>query len=198
MLTNTRERTYSPQLGQFLRCWVQNPTGIGALMPSGRELSRLVVRDILPGSRVVELGPGTGTVTRAILEAGVEPGDLDIVEKEWQFIPTLRANYGGVRVHQVDAVHVARHLSHLGGTVDFVVSGLPLLLFSRSQRMRILRGAFTLLRDGGALHQFTYGARCPVDRRMLRKLGLNSQRIGVAVKNFPPAFVYRFAKVARS
>lgn len=198
MPTRLRERAQSMQLGQFLWCWMQNPASVGALVPSGRALAALMAQGISPGARVVELGAGTGTVTEAILEAGVRPEDLDIVEKEWPFIASLQAKYAGVQVHQADALQVGRRLCYLGGSVDFVVSGLPLLLFSRAQRMRILRGAFTLLKSGGALHQFTYAARCPIDPDMLRKLGLKAARIGIAARNIPPAFVFKIYRAPLS
>ncbi len=153
-----------------------------------------MVQDILPGSRVLELGAGTGTVTRAILEAGVEPQDLDLVEVDPHFVKLLRVRFPDVGTHDIDAITMSRRLVHLSGSVDYVVSGLPLLLLSRTQRMRVLTGAFALLGRRGVFHQFTYGARCPIDQKMLRKANLTARRIGVAARNFPPAFVYRITR----
>jgi len=194
--TSQRSDTESANIGKFLWCWVQNPTVVGSLVPSGRELSRLMVKELGPGARVLELGSGTGTVTRAILEAGVDAEDLEIVEKDPAFIAMMRVKYPHVAAHQIDATTIARQLGHLSGKLDCVVSGLPLLLFSRAQRMRIVASAFSLRRDGGVLHQFTYGARCPIDRRLLKRLKLKATRVGIAAKNFPPAFVYRISRSA--
>jgi len=191
-------RAYPAQLGRFLWSWVQNPTAVGALVPSGRELSRLMVQGVLPGSRVIELGAGTGTVTRAILEAGVEPEDLDVVEMDSSFVKLLRVRFPDIGIHAVDATTISRRRLDLHGHVDFVISCLPLLLLSRAQKMRLLTGAFAMLGPGGVLHQFTYGARCPIDQKMLARIGLTAQRIGVATRNLPPAFVYRVSRVGDS
>jgi len=190
------DRTYgsSAHIGRFFLGWMQNPVGVGALIPSGRELSRLMVSGLGAGSRVLELGSGTGTITRAILAAGVRESDLEIVEYDRNFIRTLRAEFPRVGIHEVDALTLSRRFAHLSGQLDCIVSGLPLLLFSRAQRMRVLAAAFTLLGDGGWFHQFTYAGRCPVDRRVLARLGLTSRRVGIAARNFPPAFVYRIQR----
>jgi hypothetical protein len=70
------------QLARFFRSWIQDPLAIGAVAPSGRVLAKLMVRDLVPGARVVELGAGTGTLTQAILDRGVQPAA--IVEGEQQ------------------------------------------------------------------------------------------------------------------
>lgn len=184
----------SAHVGRFLWGWVQNPVAVGSIVPSGRELSRLLVRGIGPGSRVLELGSGTGTVTRAILEAGVDPGHLDIVEMDPGFANTLRAKFPNVTLHQMDATGIARQLSHLSGELDCVVSCLPMLLLSRAQRMRVVASIFSMLVEGGVMHQFTYAAFCPIERRMLNRLGLTASRLGVAARNLPPAFAYRIAR----
>jgi phosphatidylethanolamine/phosphatidyl-N-methylethanolamine N-methyltransferase len=196
MITGQRSLGNSAQVALFLWSWVQNPVGVGSLLPSGRSLSRLMVQGLGPGSRVVELGPGTGTVTRAILEAGVLEEDLEVIEKDGNFARMLRGRFPGVAVHEIDAAKLGRRLGHLSGEVDCVISSLPLLLFSRSQRMRLVAGAFALLGPGGSLHQFTYAARCPIDARILSRLGLEATRIGLAAKNFPPAFVYKIVRSA--
>jgi phosphatidylethanolamine/phosphatidyl-N-methylethanolamine N-methyltransferase len=183
------------ELGRFLRSWVSNPAAVGALAPSGRELARLMARGLAPGHRVLELGAGTGNLTSAILAAGVRPCDLDVVELDSRFVRILEQRFPAVEVHVLDALSISSRLPHLAGRLDFIVSGLPLLLLSRARRMRLLKGAFSLLGPGGAFHQFTYGAKCPVERRMLARLGLKAERIGIAPRNFPPAFAYRFIRI---
>jgi phospholipid N-methyltransferase len=71
---------------------------------------------------------------------------------------------------------------------------LPLVLFGRAQKSRLLQGAFELLGERGALYQFTYGGRCPLDRRQLEAHGLDARILGFVALNMPPAFVYRIAR----
>ena len=75
-----------------------------------------------------------------------------------------------------------------------IISGLPLLSMSTRKVMAILTGAFECLRDGGAFYQFTYGARCPVRRPLLDRIGLKAVRVGHALANVPPATVYRITR----
>src|SRR5699024_2600263 len=78
---------------RFFLDWLQNPLTVGAVAPSGRELARLMTAGVAPGARVVELGAGTGTLTQAILERGVHPADLHIVEQNESFAAMLRGRF---------------------------------------------------------------------------------------------------------
>lgn len=187
-------RPSAPAYGRFLRSWLNDPLAVGALAPSGRSLARSVAREVAPGHRVVELGPGTGIVTREILARGVLPGDLVLVERCGGFAEHLEREHPDVTVLRGDATEPQEGLKSLRGKVDYVVSGLPLVLFSREQKARLLEECFGLLREGGALIQFTYGGRCPVGKRDLGRQGLVAKCVGFIALNMPPAFIYRIAR----
>ena len=180
------------QLGGFFRSLVSDPRAVGAVVPSGPSLGRLMARDCGAGARVIEVGAGTGALTRAILSTGVSEGDLCLVESDGRFAEILRESFPGARTVHGDATSLGEHLEDLTGRVDFIISGLPLLLFSNVRKRRLLTAAFRLLGEDGAFHQFTYGGVCPVGRRTLDGLGLKASCLGVAALNVPPAFVYRF------
>ena len=179
---------------QFLRSWIEAPLAVGAVAPSGRPLARLMTRDLKPGQRVVELGPGTGTVTREILAQGIAPGDLYLIERCRGFAEMLERAFPGSNVLSGDATEPQPALAALAGRIDLILSGLPLTLFSRAQKARLLTQCRTLLGEQGALIQFTYGGRCPLDRRLLAEHGLEARCIGLIALNMPPAFVYRIAR----
>lgn len=187
-------RPSSAAFGRFFRSWINDPLAVGAVAPSGRPLARYVAREVAPGHRVVELGPGTGIVTREILARGVLPSDLVLVERCEGFAEHLEREHPAVTVLRGDATEPQERLLPLKGTVDLVVSGLPLVLFSREQKERLLAECFGLLRERGAMIQFTYGGRCPVGRRELERQGLVARCIGFIALNMPPAFVYRIAR----
>ena len=189
-LQPVRER----QLGSFLTSWVRDPRAIGAVAPSGASLGRLMARGCTAGARVVEVGAGTGALTQAIVDAGVAERELYLVESDERFVEILQRRFPAARTVQGDATWLGQHLEELTGSVDFVISGLPLLLFSDVRKRRLLAAAFRLLGDGGAFHQFTYGGICPVGRRVLDRLGLSASCLGFAAFNMPPAFVYRFER----
>lgn len=180
--------------GRFFRSWIQNPLAIGAVAPSGRLLARLMATSLSEGARVIELGGGTGTVTQAILDAGVRPEDLFVVEQNAQFVRLLKRRFPSSSIIEADATEVSERLDAVRGSFDFVISGLPLLLFSPVQKTRLLSEAFELLGPRGLLHQFTYAGRCPIGRELRARLGLQSSLIGFAPFNLPPAFVYRLAR----
>lgn len=193
-LEQQRPASASQQLARFFRSWMQDPWAIGAVAPSSRVLAKLMVKDLGPGARVVELGAGTGTVTQAILSCGVRPEDLYLIEQNAGFVSLLRQRFPRANVVHGDAVSMANHLEPIRGGVDFVISGLPLMLFSQAQKMRMLTEAFLVLGAAGRFHQFTYAGRCPVNRALLRRLNLRTSLIGVTALNIPPAFAYRFER----
>jgi phosphatidylethanolamine/phosphatidyl-N-methylethanolamine N-methyltransferase len=182
--------------GQFVRGWLADPRAVGAVAPSGKALARLMTREVHPGSRVLELGPGTGTVTQAILARGVDEDELFMVEQSPGFVAMLGQRFPATTIIQGDATKPDPRLAPLRGTIDVVVSGLPLVLFSQAQKRGLLETAFELLGDEGTFYQFTYGGRCPVSLGLRRELGLVARRIGIAAFNMPPAFVYRIARGA--
>lgn len=194
MSNGVLQRFYPSELGDFLRCWLADPRAVGAVAPSGKALARLMTRDLYPGARVVELGPGTGTLTVAILERGVGEEGLVMIEQSAEFVKVLARRFPASTIVRGDATKPNVALAPLKGSIDFIVSGLPLVLFSNEQKRDLLRHSFDLLAARGALYQFTYGGRCPIGRRVLAELGLVAKRIGMAALNVPPAFVYRIAR----
>jgi phosphatidylethanolamine/phosphatidyl-N-methylethanolamine N-methyltransferase len=184
----------APHRGVFFRSWLEDPFRVASITPSSRWLAQLMATGITPASRVVELGAGTGTLTEAIVELGVRPEDLFLVEQHAAFCDVLRKRFPGSNVLQADAAALEDTLSALRGMVDYVISGLPLVWFPRDTKRRILSGAFALLREGGCYHQFTYLGRAPVRSGLLGELGLRARLLGIAPLNLPPAFVYRFER----
>ena len=177
----------------FFRGWLRDPRSMGAVAPSGRALARLMATGVTASATVLELGAGTGSLTEALLANGVQPANLYLVERDPELAGVLRRRYTGCPVFAADALALNKDLP-TGVTYDFVISGLPLLLFSPEQRSDLLRQILALLRPGGRYQQFTYGGRCPIDRETRRKLRVDAALLGIAALNIPPAFVYRLTR----
>ncbi len=176
----------------FLRATRSELGLVGAIAPSGPALTRLMTSEIGRHSGlVVELGPGTGVFTRALLKRGVREKDLTLVECCREFAEMLQEQFPEARVLQADAGRLRRQELFQVGAVGAIVSGLPLLNMSTPRILTILRRAFRWMRPGGAFYQFTYGPRCPVPKRCLERLGLRATCTGRALVNLPPASVYR-------
>jgi phosphatidylethanolamine/phosphatidyl-N-methylethanolamine N-methyltransferase len=179
--------------GHFFKGWIRNPLAMGAFAPSGKSLAKLMAKDVGASARVIELGAGTGTVTAALLEKGVAPGNLYIVERDPQFVKILERRFPRCHVIAADALELDDPLGQ-NATFDFVISGLPLLCFSPEKRHRVMQQAFRLLKPHGRLHQFTYAGRCPIDRELRALLHVDSALLGIAALNLPPGFVYRLTR----
>lgn len=179
----------------FFRAWRADPLRVAALAPSGAALARIITREILPeAGPVLELGPGTGVFTRALLARGVPERNLILIEHSSEFADLLRRRFAGARVLAMDAAHLAQTSLLEGTTVGAVISGLPVLFMSPGDVTAILTGAFAHLHRDGSFYQFTYMPFCPISHRLLRRLGLESKRIAGTLWNFPPASVYRISR----
>lgn len=179
----------------FLRAWIENPLRVAAVAPSGAALARLMTCEITGQTGfVIELGPGTGSFTRALLARGVPENNLTLVELGADFARMLGQRFPGARILCVDAADLSAVDHWRKGKVGAVVSGLPLLSMPTAKVKAILAGAFSHLKDSGAFYQFTYGPRCPVSPFILDQLGLDATRIGGTLWNIPPAAVYRISR----
>ena len=178
-------------LVQFLREWVRSPAGIGAVAPSSDALARAITAGIGPqDAPVIELGPGTGVFTAALIARGIAPDRLCLLEANARFAKVLSQRYPDVPVLSADAARL-RHLSPFGAAgAGVIICGLPLVSIPRAKVHRILAGCVACLRPGGTIRLFTYGPRCPVPPAMLARLGLRAARIGFVAGNLPPASVY--------
>ena len=173
----------------FFRAWMRDPLRVASVTPSGKALADLIVREIGPQTgRVIELGPGTGVFTRALLRRGVAEEDIVLVEMGVEFAALLEQRFPKAQIACTDAARIARFCPVPAGAA---ISGLPLLSMRPEKVFAILAGTFARLGEGASLYQFTYGLRCPVPRAVLDRLGLSAVRIGGTLRNVPPAFVDR-------
>jgi phosphatidylethanolamine/phosphatidyl-N-methylethanolamine N-methyltransferase len=177
----------------FIRSWFERPLSTGAVTPSGKILARTMARYVDPNSDgpVVELGPGTGPVTEALVAGGVDPSRLVLVEFNPTFCRLLRSRYPDATVVQGDAYSLRRLVkSLLLQPAAAVVSGLPLITKPVTTRWRLVREAFDLMLPGAPFVQFTYSVVSPLPRRLGGFTAEASERIWM---NIPPArvWVYR-------
>ncbi len=178
---------------RFIRTWIEKPLTIGAVTPSGKALARTMAAYLDPGvpGPIVELGPGTGSITEAIVAQGIDPARLVLVEFDLAFCRLLRARYPTATVVQGDAYSLKRLL---GGILQqpaaAIVSGLPLFTKPLATRLRLVHEAFALMLPGAPFVQFTYATVPPIPKALDRVRSEGSERVW---KNIPPArvWVYR-------
>jgi len=179
---------------QFFRTWIEKPLSMGSVTPSGKALARTMASYVNPNFKgpVIELGPGTGPVTEALVSQGVDPARLVLVEFDPTFCRLLSERYPTATVVQGDAYGLKRLLqSVLEEPAAAVVSGLPLFTKPLKMRLRLVSEAFTLMAPDAPFVQFTYATYSPIPRTTDRIKSQASERIWT---NIPPARVWVYRK----
>jgi len=196
--------SYWTDCGSFIREFRRSVRDTGAVLPSSRFLARALAREVRkPRSpaRILEVGPGTGSVTRAIVRAMLPEDRLDAVELNGQFVGLLRQRLArdpafSLRRQQVEVIHAPVQELLGEGVYDFIVSGLPMNNFPASQVREIFRAYNRLLKPGGTLSYYEYvlirQLKTPfVNRRERRRL----YRVGRVVGRYIEAFQVSREKV---
>jgi phosphatidylethanolamine/phosphatidyl-N-methylethanolamine N-methyltransferase len=179
---------------RFLRSWIEKPLHMGAVMPSGRLLARTMAQyvDIDSEGPVIELGPGTGAITNALIAHGVEQKRLVLVEYNPGFCALLRDRYPQATVVQGDAYALRDSLWNvLSAPASAVVSGLPLVTKPMLTRLKLIRDAFVAMAPGSPFVQFTYSVAPPIPKSLPGVSTEASERIWM---NLPPARVWVYRK----
>ena len=205
MRIQTREDGRSRLSGdkaRFCRSLITAPRLTGAVAPSGRPLARAMARAVgsVRSGLVVELGPGTGPVTRALIERGLDPQSLVLVEYDSGFCRMLASRFAPATVIEGDAYDLKGALAPFADRrVAAVVSSLPLLNQPPGRRETLIADAFDLMGPSGVFVQFTYGYLSPIPLEAC--VGRYASHGGFPVwRNLPPARVwtYRLDPHARS
>jgi phosphatidylethanolamine/phosphatidyl-N-methylethanolamine N-methyltransferase len=178
---------------QFIRSWIEKPLSTGAVMPSSKALARTMARyvDAAASGPVIELGPGTGPVTEALVQHGIDPARLLLVEFNTDFCRLLRTRYPAATVVQGDAYRLRRLLqTYVCEPAAAVVSSLPLLTKPLRTRLRLIADVMALTVPGAPFVQFTYGVVPPIPKTLS---GITAQASNLIWLNLPPArvWVYR-------
>ena len=178
---------------KFFKGWIDKPKAVGSIIPTSSITAKRMASIInaKSGLPVLEVGPGTGVITKAILKHGVRPTDLFAVEYSHDFVVHLKRNYPGVNVIEGDAFDLDKTLGGKAGlTFDSVVSGVPLLNFPVAARVKYVESLLDRIPQGRPIVQLTYGPKSPVPP------GLGDytvERFDFIIRNIPPTtlWIYR-------
>lgn len=178
---------------RFFKGWMDGPKAVGAVLPTSSVTARRMASVINPGSGkpVLELGPGTGVITKAILERGVEPESLWSVEYSADFVEHLNQEYPDVNIIHGDAFNLDKTLGDGRDTVfDSVISAVPLLSFPVEKRVAVVEDLLDRIPAGRPVVQITYGPLSPVSGR---RANFSVEHFDFVFRNFPPAqlWIYR-------
>lgn len=175
----------------FFRRWIANPLRMGSVVPSSPALCNRVAAQMqrAPDEVVIELGAGTGVISRALLAAGLPAEKLFVVEIEPDMVAQLRRDLPGVNVVEGDARNLSRLIpTHLHGRVGTVICGIPLVLLPVVEQRRFIDAIESVAPGRGFLH-YSYCATSPLP---WRKHELTAKREAWTPLNIPPASVWRY------
>ena len=178
-------------VGLFLKRWLANPLQMGSIVPSSPALCRRVVQQVrrTGDEWVVELGAGTGVVSRALLAGGLPPERVTVVEIVPSMAQHLRRMLPGVEVIEGDAralpslIPAPRH-----GLVGTVICGIPLVLLPVLEQRRFIDAMLAVAPGRGFLH-YSYCITSPLPAV---RHGLRATREAWTPLNVPPASVWRY------
>jgi phosphatidylethanolamine/phosphatidyl-N-methylethanolamine N-methyltransferase len=180
---------------RFFKGWIHRPKAVGSIVPTSSVTARRMatVIDLNSGLPVLEVGPGTGVITRAILRHGVAPENLYAVEYSPEFVRHLRQHFRGVTVIEGDAFDLDNALGDRRKQMfDCVISGVPLLNFAVARRISYLNSLLDRIPHGRPVVQLTYGPKSPIPP------GLGDytvEHFHFIIRNIPPTqlWIYRRA-----
>lgn len=182
---------------RFFKGWIDKPKAVGAILPTSSVTARRMASAIEPGSGlpVLELGPGTGVITRAILERGVSAEKLYSVEYSEDFVRFLRMEFPRVNVVQGDAFDLDATLGEARGlTFDSVISAVPLLSFPAERRIRFIEDLLNRIPHGRPVVQITYSPLSPVPAG---KGDYVIEHLDFVIRNIPPAQLWVYRRASR-
>ncbi|MCQ9156461.1 class I SAM-dependent methyltransferase [Acidomonas methanolica] len=181
----------------LLSRWMKNPLRTGSVVPSSPALCARLVRQTrrAPDEAVIELGAGTGPVSRALLAAGVPPEKLFVVEIVPGMAAQLRRSLPGVNVIEGDARDLPTLIPRQWhGRIGDVICGIPLVLLRKSEQRRFIDAIEAVAPGRGFLH-YSYCVTSPLPAKAHE---LSKAREAWTPLNFPPASVWRYMPAGSS
>jgi phosphatidylethanolamine/phosphatidyl-N-methylethanolamine N-methyltransferase len=180
---------------RFFKKWIKSPKSTGSIVPTGPALAKSMASyvDINSSAPVLELGPGTGTITEAILDTGLPPEKLTALEYSSEFVTSLKKQFPKINLIQGDAFDLETVLP-LATTEKFgaVISALPLLNFEVEQREQLIGKMLDRMEPNAPFVQFSYGAVSPLPKNDAL---YSTKADDWIVKNIPPARVWVYRRV---
>jgi phosphatidylethanolamine/phosphatidyl-N-methylethanolamine N-methyltransferase len=176
----------------FFGLWLRKPLQIAAICPSGATVGAAMARLVDPArpGPILELGAGTGSITRGLIEAGWPPDRIIAYEREARLADILRRELDGIRAILGDATDLERQLTRFGvGRLSAVVSSLPIKWFPRDAQRAVLRPCFARLGLDGRFLQLTNAFSSPLP---IEQLGLDGREAARVWRNLPPAQIWSY------
>ncbi|KJF75269.1 phospholipid N-methyltransferase PmtA [Agrobacterium arsenijevicii] len=187
------ERKFEEEI-RFFKGMVSQPKKVGAIVPTSSITARKMASVIDPhsGLPVLELGPGTGVITKAILARGIKPESLTAIEYSTDFYNQLLKGYPGVNFINGDAFDLNATLGeHKDQMFDSVISAVPMLNFPMAARIKLLDELLKRVPHGRPVMQISYGPISPI---VAQPHLYHIRHFDFIVRNIPPAQLWTYTR----
>lgn len=174
----------------FYKAFFKNPRAIGSITPSSPWLSRGVAA-MVPHSEgyILEIGAGTGAITKALLRRGIAHHRLIIIESSKILVEALKSKFPLINILHGDAKDLSVLLGHLSKNIDVIVSSLPLLILPEATKNKIIYEIEKILKPRNYYIQYTHGFAPSIFESKVRFKKVKSKNIWL---NLPPARIDAF------
>jgi phosphatidylethanolamine/phosphatidyl-N-methylethanolamine N-methyltransferase len=178
--------------GIFFALWLQKPLRIAAAKPSGARLADVVARciDLTRPGPILELGAGTGSLTRGLIRAGCPPERIIALEGEPALVAVLRRAFPAMTVIEGDATRIGEYFAGSVERFAAVVSSLPIKWFSVEAQHDVVRPCLDLLGPGGRFFQLTNAFTSPL---AIHRLGIAGREIARVWLNLLPTQIWAYS-----
>ncbi len=169
--------------------FLKKPKNTGSVIPSSRYLVNEMVSHVIAGGPVIELGAGTGVITKKL-------STIDGIDVIYSYENNVRFHD---QLKKIDKTVCYADLfsmkdMHQNQKVKTVISSIPFVNFSDENRLNALDEISTVLEEGGVLIQYTYLNKCPFGQSALDNVNLHLEKSSRVWFNFPPATVFVYKK----
>lgn len=175
----------------FIKAWIKNPRAMGSITPSSTYLAAYITAQIhqTKEGKILELGPGTGAITQAILKSRIDSENIILLERDTQLAQKLKTQFPAIQVINDDASKLSEIFSEQDPKIDTIISSLPIVLLDKATRDAIFSQIPKILSKNGRLIQFTYNLK---QNNKLLPSNYKLLHSKLIWRNLPPARVYVF------
>lgn len=180
----------------FFSQWIKHPARLGTVAPISEKLANLAASFIEPHERVLEIGAGTGRLTRSLLKRNINIDNFYALELDPNLCSFLKKSLPFVNVIEGNAFYLDKIIpSQLVGELDVVVSAIPLMYLKPVDRIALIQACFKVLKPKGKILHVTYNPNSPLDIDMSSaNLKIESKRVGAVWLNLPPGFIWQYVQ----
>ncbi len=181
---------------EFLQAFLKNPTKVGSITPSSPELAQVMIDGVEPDPEniVIELGVGTGAITKFIQDIVPDEKSYLGIELDSKLVDSLRKNFPGLNIVCGNAMEAAEmHKSSGLGKPRFIICCLPFVSLPAEVRDGVLGEVDKFMQQGCEFRtmQYAHGYYLPTARKFRRQMRQRygkEKRSPLVVKNVPPAY----------